>query len=201
MFKIKNKILKISILFYLVTSVVILSSIALIAVNNTVHAALLLVLIFFNTAILWLMMNAEFLAIVLVLVYVGAVLVLFLFVIMLLDIQVQKTVSKKLYLIFSVVISIIMFAELYMVIFYHDFENTVVENLSQDTSNTYEIGLLLFTEHIFSFEVTAFILLVAIIAAIAINMSDRERALRQDPAKQILETKESRLKIIKDNEI
>ena len=191
----------ISILFYLVTSVVILSSIALIAVNNTVHAALLLVLIFFNTAILWLMMNAEFLAIVLVLVYVGAVLVLFLFVIMLLDIQVQKTVSKKLYLIFSVAISIIMFAELYMVIFYHDFENTVVENLSQDTSNTYEIGLLLFTEHIFSFEVTAFILLVAIIAAIAINMSDRERALRQDPAKQILETKKSRLKIIKDNEI
>lgn len=191
----------ISILFYLVTSVVILSSIALIAVNNTVHAALLLVLIFFNTAILWLMMNAEFLAIVLVLVYVGAVLVLFLFVIMLLDIQVQKTVSKKLYLIFSVVISLIMFAELYMVIFYHDFENTVIENLSQDTSNTYEIGLLLFTEHIFSFEVTAFILLVAIIAAIAINMSDRERALRQDPAKQILETKKSRLKIIKDNEI
>ena len=191
----------ISILFYLVTSVVILSSIALIAVNNTVHAALLLVLIFFNTAILWLMMNAEFLAIVLVLVYVGAVLVLFLFVIMLLDIQVQKTVSKKLYLIFSVVISIIMFAELYMVIFYHDFENTVIENLSQDSSNTYEIGLLLFTEHIFSFEVTAFILLVAIIAAIAINMSDRERALRQDPAKQILETKKSRLKIIKDNEI
>ena len=191
----------ISILFYLVTSVVILSSIALIAVNNTVHAALLLVLIFFNTAILWLMMNAEFLAIVLVLVYVGAVLVLFLFVIMLLDIQVQKTVSKKLYLIFSVVISIIMFAELYMVIFYHDFENIVIENLGQDTSNTYEIGLLLFTEHIFSFEVTAFILLVAIIAAIAINMSDRERALRQDPAKQILESKKSRLKIIKDNEI
>ena len=191
----------ISILFYLVTSVVILSSIALIAVNNTVHAALLLVLIFFNTAILWLMMNAEFLAIVLVLVYVGAVLVLFLFVIMLLDIQLQKTVSKKLYLIFSVVISIIMFAELYMVIFYHDFENTVIENFSQDTSNTYEIGLLLFTEHIFSFEVTAFILLVAIIAAIAINISDRERALRQDPAKQILETKKSRLKIIKDNEI
>ena len=191
----------ISILFYLVTSVVILSSISLIVVNNTVHAALLLVLIFFNTAILWLMMNAEFLAIVLVLVYVGAVLVLFLFVIMLLDIQVQKTVSKKLYLIFSVVISLIMFAELYMVIFYHDFENTVIENFSQDTSNTYEIGLLLFTEHIFSFEVTAFILLVAIIAAIAINMSDRERALRQDPAKQILETKKSRLKIIKDNEI
>ncbi len=191
----------ISILFYLVTSVVIISSIGLIIVNNTVHAALLLVLIFFNTAVLWLMMNAEFLAIVLVLVYVGAVLVLFLFVIMLLDIQVKKTVSKKLYLLFSVTISAIMFAELYLVIFYHDFQNSAVEIINKNTSNTYEIGLLLFTEHIFSFEVTAFILLVAIIAAIAINMTDRQRALRQDPGKQILETKEKRLKILKDDEI
>ena len=191
----------ISILFYLVTSVVIISSIGLIVVNNTVHAALLLVLIFFNTAVLWLMMNAEFLAIVLVLVYVGAVLVLFLFVIMLLDIQVKKTVSKKLYLLFSVTISTIMFAELYLVIFYHDFQNSSVKIINQNISNTYEIGLLLFTEHVFSFEVTAFILLVAIIAAIAINMTDRQRALRQDPGKQILETKEKRLKILKDDEI
>jgi len=181
--------------------VVIISSIGLIVVNNTVHAALLLVLIFFNTAVLWLMMNAEFLAIVLVLVYVGAVLVLFLFVIMLLDIQVKKTVSKKLYLLFSVIISTIMFAELYLVIFYHDFQNSSVKIINQNISNTYEIGLLLFTEHVFSFEVTAFILLVAIIAAIAINMTDRQRALRQDPGKQILETKEKRLKILKDDEI
>ena len=191
----------ISILFYLVTSVVIISSIGLIVVNNTVHAALLLVLIFFNTAVLWLMMNAEFLAIVLVLVYVGAVLVLFLFVIMLLDIQVKKTASKKLYLLFSIIISTIMFAELYLVIFYHDFQNSSVKIINQNISNTYEIGLLLFTEHVFSFEVTAFILLVAIIAAIAINMTDRQRALRQDPGKQILETKEKRLKILKDDEI
>ena len=191
----------ISILFYLVTSVVIISSIGLIVVNNTVHAALLLVLIFFNTAVLWLMMNAEFLAIVLVLVYVGAVLVLFLFVIMLLDIQVKKTVSKKLYLLFSIIISTIMFAELYLVIFYHDFQKSSVKIINQNISNTYEIGLLLFTEHVFSFEVTAFILLVAIIAAIAINMTDRQRALRQDPGKQILETKEKRLKILKDDEI
>lgn len=191
----------ISILFYLVTSVVIISSVGLIVVNNTVHAALLLVLIFFNTAVLWLMMNAEFLAIVLVLVYVGAVLVLFLFVIMLLDIQVKKTVSKKLYLLFSIIISTIMFAELYLVIFYHDFQNSSVKIINQNISNTYEIGLLLFTEHVFSFEVTAFILLVAIIAAIAINMTDRQRALRQDPGKQILETKEKRLKILKDDEI
>jgi NADH-quinone oxidoreductase subunit J len=187
-----------TILFYLVSSVIIFSSISMVIVNNTVHAALLLVLIFFNSAILWLMLQAEFLAIVLVLVYVGAVLVLFLFVIMLLDIDYKKNVSRKLYLLFSVVISIIMFAELYMVIFYHDFSGTIETNLISNSGNTYEIGLSLFTNYIFSFEVTAFILLVAIIAAIAINMQEKKRSLRQNPSKQVLENKKSRLKIIKD---
>ena len=166
-----------TILFYLVTSVVIFSSMGLVIVNNTVHAALLLVLIFFNSAILWLMLNAEFLAIVLVLVYVGAVLVLFLFVIMLLDIPVKKKANKKLYLLFSIITSLIMFAELYMVIFYNDFSSNISMNEASGLNNTYEIGLLLFTEHVFSFEVTAFILLVAIIAAIAINLTVRERSL------------------------
>lgn len=188
-------------LFYLVTSVIIISSISLIIVNNTVHAALLLVLIFFNSAILWLLLKAEFLAIVLVLVYVGAVLVLFLFVIMLLDIPVKKNISKKLYLLFSTVISIIMFIELYIVIFYHDFSESINSSIVSEYNNTYEIGLLLFTEHVFSFEVTAFILLVAIIAAIAINLNERQRALRQNPGKQILENKMSRLKIIKDKDL
>ena len=183
-----------TILFYLVSSVIIFSSISMVIVNNTVHAALLLVLIFFNSAILWLML----LAIVLVLVYVGAVLVLFLFVIMLLDIDYKKNVSRKLYLLFSVVISIIMFAELYMVIFYHDFSGTIETSLISNSGNTYEIGLSLFTNYIFSFEVTAFILLVAIIAAIAINMQEKKRSLRQNPSKQVLENKKSRLKIIKD---
>jgi len=187
-----------TILFYLVSSVIIFSSISMVIVNNTVHAALLLVLIFFNSAILWLMLQAEFLAIVLVLVYVGAVLVLFLFVIMLLDIDYKKNVSRKLYLLFSVVISTIMFAELYMVIFYHDFSGTIEPNLISNSGNTYEIGLSLFTNYIFSFEVTAFILLVAIIAAIAINMQEKKRSLKQNPSKQVLENKKSRLKIIKD---
>ena len=190
-----------TILFYLVTSVIILSSISLIIVNNTVHAALLLVLIFFNSAILWLLLKAEFLAIILVLVYVRAVLVLFLFVIMLLDMPVKKNISNKLYLLFSTIISIIMFSELYMVIFFHDFSESININTISESNNTYEIGLLLFTEYIFSFEVTAFILLVAIIAAIAINMNEKQRALRQNPGKQILENKKSRLKIIKDKEL
>ena len=171
---------------------------SLVIVNNTVHAALLLVLIFFNSAILWLMLLAEFLAIVLVLVYVGAVLVLFLFVIMLLDIEYKKNISQKLYLTFSIIISIIMFAELYMVIFYHDFSGTIQPGSVSENGNTYEIGLSLFTNYIFSFEVTAFILLVAIVAAIAINMQEKKRSLRQDPGKQVLENKNSRLKIIRD---
>jgi len=188
----------ISILFYLVTSVIIFSAVSLIFVNNTVHAALLLVLIFFNSAILWLLLRAEFLSIVLVLVYVGAVLVLFLFVIMLLDAPVKKNISQKIYLLFSVTVSIIMFVELFIVIFYSNFSN--IENIStySGVNNTYEIGVSLFTEHVLSFEITAFILLVAIIAAIAINTTGKKKALRQNPSKQVLANKDSRLKIIKD---
>ena len=188
----------ISILFYLITSVIIFSAVSLVFVNNTVHAALLLVLIFFNSAILWLLLKAEFLSIVLVLVYVGAVLVLFLFVIMLLDAPVKKNISQKIYLLFSVTVSIIMFVELFIVIFYNNFSS--IENTStySGVNNTYEIGVSLFTEHVLSFEITAFILLVAIIAAIAINTTGKKKALRQNPSKQVLANKSSRLKIIKD---
>jgi NADH-quinone oxidoreductase subunit J len=188
----------ISILFYLITSVIIFSAVSLVFVNNTVHAALLLVLIFFNSAILWLLLRAEFLSIVLVLVYVGAVLVLFLFVIMLLDAPVKKDISQKIYLLFSVTVSIIMFVELFIVIFYNNFSS--IENTStySGVNNTYEIGVSLFTEHVLSFEITAFILLVAIIAAIAINTTGKKKALRQNPSKQVLANKSSRLKIIKD---
>ena len=191
----------ISILFYLITSVIIFSAVSLVFVNNTVHAALLLVLIFFNSAILWLLLRAEFLSIVLVLVYVGAVLVLFLFVIMLLDAPVKKNISQKIYLLFSVTVSIIMFVELFIVIFYNNFSS--VENTStySGVNNTYEIGMSLFTDHVLSFEITAFILLVAIIAAIAINTTGKKKALRQNPSKQILANKGSRLKIIKDKNL
>ena len=188
----------ISILFYLVTSVIIFSAVSLIFVNNTIHAALLLVLIFFNSAILWLLLKAEFLSIVLVLVYVGAVLVLFLFVIMLLDAPVKKNISQKIYLLFSVMVSIIMFVELFIVIFYNNFSSVDNANTYLGINNTYEIGVSLFTEHVLSFEITAFILLVAIIAAIAINTTGKKKALRQNPSKQILANKDSRLKIIKD---
>ena len=188
----------ISILFYLITSVIIFSAVSLVFVNNTVHAALLLVLIFFNSAILWLLLRAEFLSIVLVLVYVGAVLVLFLFVIMLLDAPVKKNISQKIYLLFSVTVSIIMFVELFIVIFYNNFSSVDNANTYLGINNTYEIGVSLFTENVLSFEITAFILLVAIIAAIAINTTGKKKALRQNPSKQILANKDSRLKIIKD---
>ena len=88
-----------------------------------------------------------------------------------------------------------------MVIFYHNFTNEVNIITSSELNNTYQIGLMLFTDYIFSFEVTAFILLVAIIAAIAINMTEKQRSLRQDPGKQILESKKSRLRIIKGNKL
>ena len=88
-----------------------------------------------------------------------------------------------------------------MVVFYNDFSNIENINAYSDTNNTYEIGMSLFTDHILSFEITAFILLVAIIAAIAINTSGKKRVLRQDPGKQVLANKNSRLKIIKDKDL
>ena len=94
-----------------------------------------------------------------------------------------------------------MFIELYIVIFYQDFSNILVAMPLPESNNTYEIGLMLFTDYVFSFEVTAFILLVAIIAAIAINIPDKQKALRQDPGKQVLENKSGRLKIIKDDDL
>ena len=91
-----------------------------------------------------------------------------------------------------------MFVELFIVIFYNNFSSVDNANTYLGINNTYEIGMSLFTEHVLSFEITAFILLVAIIAAIAINTTGKKKALRQNPSKQMLANKDSRLKIIKD---
>jgi NADH:ubiquinone oxidoreductase subunit 6 (subunit J) len=91
-----------------------------------------------------------------------------------------------------------MFIELFIVIFYNNFSSIGNTSTYSGVNNTYEIGVSLFTENVLSFEITAFILLVAIIAAIAINTTGKKKALRQNPSKQVLANKDSRLKIIKD---
>ena len=186
------------ILFYFLSAVILTSSIAMILIRNTVNSALLLVFIFFNTAIIWLLLNAEFLAILLVLVYVGAFLVLFLFVVMMLSEHEKQMPKKNSYIFLSSIVGLIMFVELLLIILSGNFNvaTPVINNIA--VSNTSLLGIEIYTNHLISFEITAFILLVAIIAAIAITYTKKKKALRQNTEDQISATKSDRLKIIKD---
>ncbi len=186
------------ILFYFLSTIILISSIAMILIRNTVNSALLLVFIFFNTAIIWLLLNAEFLAILLVLVYVGAVLVLFLFVVMMLSEHEKQIPKKNSYIFLSSIVGLTMFVELLLIILSGNFNiaTPVINNIN--VSNTSLLGIEIYTNHLISFEITAFILLVAIIAAIAITYSKKKKVLRQNTETQINATKADRLKIMKD---
>ncbi|MEC7885479.1 MAG: NADH-quinone oxidoreductase subunit J [Pseudomonadota bacterium] len=186
------------ILFYFLSAIILTSSIAMILIRNTVNSALLLVFIFFNTAIIWLLLNAEFLAILLVLVYVGAVLVLFLFVVMMLSEHEKQIPKKNSYIFLSSIVGLTMFVELLLIILSGNFNiaTPVINNIN--VSNTSLLGIEIYTNHLISFEITAFILLVAIIAAIAITYSKKKKVLRQNTETQINATKADRLKIMKD---
>ena len=186
-----------NLLFYFIASVVLVSSVLMITVNKTVNAALLLVFIFFNMAIIWLLLGAEFLGIVLVLVYVGAVLVLFLFVVMMLAKQDLVDNSKNKYFISSAIISTIMFVELYLIINTLN-DNQFVSDKVIQIDNTLLIGSSLFTNYIIAFEVASVILLVSIIAAIAITYDTKRKVLRQNISNQVGTKKQDRIKIIKD---
>ncbi|MFN7551948.1 MAG: NADH-quinone oxidoreductase subunit J [Pseudomonadota bacterium] len=189
-------------LFYAFAAVTVGAALGVVTVKNTVHAALLLVLTFFSCACLWLLLRAEFLAIVLVLVYVGAVMVLFLFVVMMLDIR-TDTLREGFarYLPVAGAVAGIMLAQMLALIGW----NAALQLPAPDvdgammagTSNTEWIGRALFTEYILPFEVAAVILTVAIIAAIALTLRHRPGVRRQDPSRQVQVRKEDRLRVVK----
>lgn len=190
-----------SVIFYLFAAMSIASATAVVTVRNPVHAALFLVLTFFNSAIIWMLLEAEFLAISLVLVYVGAVMVLFLFVVMMLDINIARLregFSKILPI--GVLLALVMFGMMYSVvssdIFSLDSMAAPVAKAA-DYSNTKALGGVLYTEYVFAFEIAAVILLVAIIAAISLTMRKRPGTKYQSPSEQIKVRKEDRLRIIK----
>jgi len=158
--------------FYSFATVLVLSALGVITSRNPVHAALLLVLAFFTSAGLWLMLGAEFLAITLVLVYVGAVMVLFLFVVMMLDINVLMNRS------FSVD------------------QMPVPSPHAADYSNTKELGRLIYTEYVYAFELAAVILLVAMVAAIALTLRRRSGRKFLDPAQQVVVKRKDRIRIV-----
>ena len=188
-------------LFYLFSGVLILASLMVISVRNPVHAALFLVLAFFTSAGVWLLLEAEFLAIVLVLVYVGAVMVLFLFVVMMLDVNLVPLREGFIrYLWVGVPVALVILAEMAVVVGPEHFGlEAVAAPMAHgaDYSNTKELGAVLYTVYAYPFEVAAVILLVAIIAAIALTMRRRPDTKYQNPAQQIRVRRGDRVRIVK----
>ena len=145
----------------------VLSALRMITVRNPVHAALFLVLTFFTSAAIWLLLEAEFLAIVLVLVYVGAVMVLFLFVVMMLDINIAKLREGFIqFLPVGVFVALVMVVEMVLVVSSKVFDVGPPTPATASFSNTEALGNVLYTDYVYPFEIAAVILLVAIIAAI-----------------------------------
>jgi NADH-quinone oxidoreductase subunit J len=187
--------------FWVFALILVFAAIRVITVRNPVHAALHLVLAFFTSAGLWMLMEAEFLAITLVLVYVGAVMVLFLFVVMMLDINVAPLKEGFInYLPVGITVAFLIIVEMSLLVGDRYFGlDKVAAPVARaaDYSNTRELGSVLYTQYVYPFEIAAVILLVAIIAAIALTMRRREGTKHQDPAKQVLVKRNDRLKIIK----
>ncbi|MFN7086507.1 MAG: NADH-quinone oxidoreductase subunit J [Burkholderiales bacterium] len=187
-------------IFYFFAAVLVFSALRVVTARNPVHAVLFLVLAFFTSAGIWVLLQAEFLAIALVLVYVGAVMVLFLFVVMMLDINLARLrAGFWSYLPLGGVVALLLVAEMVLVLAsrYSGLAAVPVPPpLPADYSNTKELGRLLYTEYVYPFEVAAVILLVAIVAAIALTLRRRKNTKYIDPAKQLAVRREDRVRIV-----
>lgn len=185
-------------LFYVFAAVLVFAAVRVITARNPVHAVLFLVLAFFNSAALWLLLEAEFLAIALVLVYVGAVMVLFLFVVMMLDINVAPLREGFIkYLPVGIIVAAIIVIEMGLIISGSQFADfTLTERYGADYSNTKELGSVLYTFYVYPFEIAAVILLVAIIAAITLTMRKRVETKYQNPAQQISVDRRDRVRLV-----
>jgi NADH-quinone oxidoreductase subunit J len=187
--------------FYVLAAILVFAATRVITVRNPVHAALHLVLAFFTCAGLWLLLEAEFLAITLVLVYVGAVMVLFLFVVMMLDINTAPLREGFIrYLPVGLTVAALMILEMYLVLRskYFDAETMPAPaRRAADYSNTRELGSVLYTDYVYAFEIAAVILVVAIIAAIALTLRKRPETKMQNPAEQVKVRRADRVRLVK----
>jgi len=189
------------ILFYTFAAVLVFAALGVISSRNPVHSVLFLVLSFAQSSALWLLLEAEFLAIVLVLVYVGAVMVLFLFVVMMLDVNAeQMREGFTRYLPLGLTVAFVLVAEIGYVIGFKipgsPFDS-VPERHSADYSNIKELGAVLYTEHVYAFELAAVILLVAIVAAITLTMRKRPSLKKQKISEQVSVRREDRVRLVK----
>ncbi len=185
--------------FYSFAIFIVLAALMVISVKNPVHAVLFLIFAFFNAAGLFIMLGAEYIAMTLVIVYVGAVAVLFLFVIMMLDID--FAVLKQGFLKtapFAALLGVIIFIELFYVMKTSDkFMSHPLPAVELDISNTEALGMRLYTEYFFTFQLSGLILLVAMVGAIVLTIRHTKKVKRQNIYQQVSRDKESTLKIVK----
>lgn len=186
--------------FYALAAILVIAGLRVITARNPVHAALYLVLAFFTAAGIWLLLEAEFLAIALVLVYVGAVMVLFLFVVMMLDINLDKLREGFWnYAPLGAVVGLVMAGEMITIVGMRHFGPDRISAPAPhpaDYSNTAELGRQLYTDYVLPFELAAVVLLVAIVAAIALTMRRRKDSKFLDPAKQVRVRRTDRIRMV-----
>ena len=186
--------------FYVFAAILVFAASRVITVRNPVFAAMFLVLTFFTCAGIWMLLEAEFLAITLVLVYVGAVMVLFLFVIMMLDVKrEEQRESFGKYLPVGLTVAAVIAVEMILVLSRSNFSDPKTytpQQLGANDSNTERLGELLYTEYLYPFEIAGVILLVAIIAAIILTLRTRADSKSQDIEQQVRTKRADRVRIV-----
>ena len=194
-----------ALIFYLFAGITVASAVMVIAARNPVHSVLYLILAFFNSAGLFVLMGAEFLAMILVIVYVGAVAVLFLFVVMMLDIDFIRMREGFLhYLPIGALVGLVLLAELAVVVGGHFMGAAAVAGSAMPVSpivggldNTKALGQLLYTDYFYLFQAAGLVLLVAMIGAIVLTHRDRKGVRKQKVADQIARKREESVEIVK----
>ncbi len=187
-------------LFYILSAILVVAALRVVTARNPVHAVLFLVLAFFNASGLWLLLQAEFLAIALIVVYVGAVMVLFLFVVMMLDINLERLREGfwgNLWL--GGPIAVLMVVEMVAVLSARTFgpeAMPVPAAPAAGYSNTKALGMAIYTDYIYPFELASVILLVALIAAVVLNLRQRRDNKQLNPAEQIAIKRKDRVRIV-----
>ena len=185
-------------IFYVFSAITLVAALRVITARNPVHAALFLVLAFFSSAAIWMLLRAEFLAITLVLVYVGAVMVLFLFGVMMLDINIEKVrAGFWANLPLALVVGGFIAVEMILVVSHAWRRSSGLVDPGQGYSNTRELGRVLYTDYVYPFELAAVVLLVAIVAAVALTMRSRRKDSKfQDPSQQVRVKRADRVRLI-----
>jgi NADH-quinone oxidoreductase subunit J len=187
-------------IFYFFATILVVAAVCVVTMRNPVHAALFLVLAFFTASGIWMLLRAEFLAIALVLVYVGAVMVLFLFVVMMLDINLDRVREGFwTYLPLGAAIGILIAVEMALAIAGpRSYIGSIPAPVDPGAnySNTHELGMILYTDYLYPFELAAVVLLVAMIAAIALTLRKRKDTKYQNPSDQIKASSKDRVRLV-----